>query len=71
MGKSSFNASASSYDKEGNSKQSYKVSAKLGDKDILGDIEYIVQNRFIRLQPVPAPTLLWAAVTAWTLKYLH
>ncbi|MFN8334868.1 MAG: gliding motility protein GldM [Cyclobacteriaceae bacterium] len=57
MGKVAFNASASSYDKEGNSKQSYKVSAKLGDKDILGDIEYIVAKPVIKVTTGTAPTL--------------
>lgn len=57
MGKVIFNASASSYDKEGNSKQSYKVAAKLGDKDILGDIEYIVAKPVIRVTTGTAPTL--------------
>lgn len=57
MGKIEFTASAGAYDKEGNAKKSFKAAAKLGDKDILGDIEYIVAKPVIKVTTGTAPTL--------------
>lgn len=57
MGKITFTATAGAYDKDGNAKKSYKAAAKLGDKDILGDIEYTVAKPVIRVTTGTAPTL--------------
>lgn len=57
MGKIEFTATAGAYDKDGNAKKSFKAVAKLGDKDILGDIEYIVAKPVIRVTTGTAPTL--------------
>lgn len=57
MGKISFTATAGAYDKDGNAKKSFKAAAKLGDKDILGDIEYFVAKPVIRVTTGTAPTL--------------
>lgn len=57
MGKIVFTATAGAYDKDGNAKKSFKAAAKLGDKDILGDIEYIVAKPVIRVTTGTAPTL--------------
>jgi len=57
MGKIEFTATAGAYDKDGNAKKSFKAAAKLGDKDILGDIEYIVAKPVIRVTTGTAPTL--------------
>jgi gliding motility-associated protein GldM len=57
MGKITFTATAGAYDKDGNAKKSFKAAAKLGDKDILGDIEYIVAKPVIRVTTGTAPTL--------------
>lgn len=57
MGKITFIAGAGAYDKDGNAKKSFKAAAKLGDKDILGDIEYTVAKPVIRVTTGTAPTL--------------
>jgi gliding motility-associated protein GldM len=57
MGKITFTATAGAYDKDGNAKKSFKAAAKLGDKDILGDIEYTVAKPVIRVTTGTAPTL--------------
>jgi gliding motility-associated protein GldM len=57
MGKIEFKASAGNYDKDGNAKKTFKAAAKLGDKDILGDIEYFVAKPVIRVTTGTAPTL--------------
>lgn len=57
MGKIEFTATGGAYDKDNNAKKSFKAAAKLGDKDILGDIEYIVTKPVIRVTTGTAPTL--------------
>lgn len=57
MGKIEFTATGGAYDKDGNAKKSFKAAAKLGDKDILGDIEYTVAKPVIRVTTGTAPTL--------------
>lgn len=57
MGKIEFTATAGAYGADGNAKKSFKASAKLGDKDILGEIEYFVAKPVIRVTTGTAPTL--------------
>lgn len=57
MGKIEFTATAGAYDKDGNAKKSFKAAAKMGDLDILGEIEYFVAKPVIRVTTGTAPTL--------------
>lgn len=57
MGKIEFTASGGAYDKDGNAKKSFKAAAKMGDLDILGEIEYFVAKPVIRVTTGTAPTL--------------
>lgn len=57
MGKIEFTATGGNYDKDNNVKKSFKAAAKLGDKDILGEIEYTVAKPVIRVTTGTAPTL--------------
>lgn len=57
MGKISINAVGGGYDKDGNVKRTFKAMAKLGDKDIPGEITYTVARPVVEVTTGAAPTL--------------
>jgi gliding motility-associated protein GldM len=57
MGKVEFPATATSYDKDGLSKQTFKALIKLNQKDYEQDITYYVAQPIIRVTTGNAPTL--------------